>query len=88
MIELRDLCKRYGDLLAADSVTLDIGRGEFFSLIGPSGCGKTTTLRMIAGFEEPTCGHDRPSAARTYPRAAPPPHRQHGLPGATRCSPT
>jgi spermidine/putrescine transport system ATP-binding protein len=56
MIELRGLTKRYGDALAADSVTLDIGRGEFFSLLGPSGCGKTTTLRMIAGFEEPTSG--------------------------------
>jgi spermidine/putrescine transport system ATP-binding protein len=56
MIELRGLTKRYGDALAADSVTLDIGAGEFFSLLGPSGCGKTTTLRMIAGFEEPTSG--------------------------------
>jgi spermidine/putrescine transport system ATP-binding protein len=56
MIELRDLSKRYGDALAADSVNLDIGAGEFFSLLGPSGCGKTTTLRMIAGFEEPTSG--------------------------------
>ena len=56
MIELRSLSKRYGDALAADSVTLDIAAGEFFSLLGPSGCGKTTTLRMIAGFEEPTAG--------------------------------
>jgi spermidine/putrescine transport system ATP-binding protein len=56
MIELRGLSKRYGDALAADSVTLDIAAGEFFSLLGPSGCGKTTTLRMIAGFEEPTAG--------------------------------
>jgi spermidine/putrescine transport system ATP-binding protein len=56
MIELRGLSKRYGDSLAADSVDLDIDRGEFFSLLGPSGCGKTTTLRMIAGFEEPTSG--------------------------------
>jgi spermidine/putrescine transport system ATP-binding protein len=56
MIELRSLSKRYGEALAADSVTLDIAAGEFFSLLGPSGCGKTTTLRMIAGFEEPTSG--------------------------------
>jgi spermidine/putrescine transport system ATP-binding protein len=56
MIELRSLSKRYGDALAADSVTLDIAAGEFFSLLGPSGCGKTTTLRMIAGFEEPSAG--------------------------------
>jgi len=51
MIELRGLTKRYGDALAADTVTLEIDSGEFFSLLGPSGCGKTTTLRMIAGFE-------------------------------------
>jgi spermidine/putrescine transport system ATP-binding protein len=56
MIELRGLTKRFGDALAADSVTLDIEQGEFFSLLGPSGCGKTTTLRMIAGFEEPSGG--------------------------------
>ena len=56
MIELRGLTKRYGDAVAADSVTLEIASGEFFSLLGPSGCGKTTTLRMIAGFEEPSEG--------------------------------
>ena len=56
MIELRGLTKRYGDALAADTVTLEIDSGEFFSLLGPSGCGKTTTLRMIAGFEEPSSG--------------------------------
>ena len=56
MIELKGLSKRYGEALAADSVTLEIGGGEFFSLLGPSGCGKTTTLRMIAGFEEPSAG--------------------------------
>jgi spermidine/putrescine transport system ATP-binding protein len=48
--------KRFGDYVAVDDVTLDIGRAEFFSLLGPSGCGKTTTLRMIAGFEQPTAG--------------------------------
>jgi spermidine/putrescine transport system ATP-binding protein len=56
MIEIRGLTKYYGDSLAADAVTLDIAGGEFFSLLGPSGCGKTTTLRMIAGFEEPSSG--------------------------------
>jgi spermidine/putrescine transport system ATP-binding protein len=44
------------DVQAVERVDLSIGRGEFFSLLGPSGCGKTTTLRMIAGFEEPTAG--------------------------------
>jgi spermidine/putrescine transport system ATP-binding protein len=48
--------KTFGDLKAVDDVTIEIPGGEFFSLLGPSGCGKTTTLRMIAGFEEPTSG--------------------------------
>jgi spermidine/putrescine transport system ATP-binding protein len=44
------------DVTAVDHIDLRIAEGEFFSLLGPSGCGKTTTLRMIAGFEEPTRG--------------------------------
>jgi spermidine/putrescine transport system ATP-binding protein len=48
--------KRFGDFTAVDQLTLDIERGEFFTLLGPSGCGKTTTLRMVAGFEDPTEG--------------------------------
>ncbi|MDJ0933127.1 ATP-binding cassette domain-containing protein [Breoghania sp.] len=48
--------KRYGDVLAADSISFRIRRGEFLSFLGPSGCGKTTALRMLAGFEEPTDG--------------------------------
>jgi len=55
-VELRDLTKRFGDVLAVDAVSLQIRRGEFFSLLGPSGCGKTTTLRLIGGFEYPTAG--------------------------------
>jgi spermidine/putrescine transport system ATP-binding protein len=55
-VELRDVIKRFGDVLAVDRVSLRIRDGEFFSLLGPSGCGKTTTLRMIAGFEQPTEG--------------------------------
>jgi len=55
-VELREVTKKFGDVMAADRVSLKIGRGEFFSLLGPSGCGKTTTLRLIAGFEEPTEG--------------------------------
>jgi putative spermidine/putrescine transport system ATP-binding protein len=49
--------KRYGDVIAVDSLDLEVRRGEFFTLLGPSGSGKTTTLRMIAGFEEPDSGH-------------------------------
>ena len=55
-IVLEDVSKEFGDVKAVDDVSLTIGKGEFFSLLGPSGCGKTTTLRMIAGFEEPTVG--------------------------------
>jgi spermidine/putrescine transport system ATP-binding protein len=56
MIVLDDISKAFGEVRAVDSVALQIGAGEFFSLLGPSGCGKTTTLRMIAGFEEPDVG--------------------------------
>ena len=55
-IALRGVSKRFGDAAAVDDITLEIGEGEFFSLLGPSGCGKTTTLRMIAGFEVPDTG--------------------------------
>ena len=55
-VELRSLTKRYDEALAVDSIDATIHAGEFFSLLGPSGCGKTTTLRMIAGFEEPSAG--------------------------------
>ena len=52
----KDFSARHGSVAAVREVDLEIRRGEFFSLLGPSGCGKTTTLRMIAGFEEPTRG--------------------------------
>ena len=55
-IKLDDVSKRFGDFTAVDDVSLNIKKGEFFSLLGPSGCGKTTTLRMVAGFEQPTEG--------------------------------
>ncbi len=56
VIELDRVVKRFGQYLAVQEADFTIGRGEFFSLLGPSGCGKTTTLRMIAGFEQPTGG--------------------------------
>ncbi|MGI8867027.1 MAG: ATP-binding cassette domain-containing protein, partial [Rubrobacteraceae bacterium] len=55
-VRLSGINKRFGEFVAVDDLDLDIYEGEFFSLLGPSGCGKTTTLRMIAGFEEPTSG--------------------------------
>ncbi len=55
-VGLYGVTKRFGDMVAVDDVTIEVARGEFFSLLGPSGCGKTTSLRMIAGFEEPNSG--------------------------------
>lgn len=56
VIEIDHVVKRFGEFVAVDDVDFSIGQGEFFSMLGPSGCGKTTTLRMIAGFEQPTSG--------------------------------
>jgi spermidine/putrescine transport system ATP-binding protein len=58
-IQIENVTKRFGDHVAVDDISLEIGEGEFFSLLGPSGCGKTTTLRMLAGFEVPTSGRIR-----------------------------
>src|SRR5919202_2864956 len=55
-IELSKLTKQFAEVTAVDGIDVEIPGGEFFSLLGPSGCGKTTTLRMIAGFEQPTSG--------------------------------
>jgi putative spermidine/putrescine transport system ATP-binding protein len=55
-LELTDAQKRFGDFVAVESFNLAAEKGEFVSFLGPSGCGKTTTLRMIAGFEQPTNG--------------------------------
>jgi spermidine/putrescine transport system ATP-binding protein len=56
VITIEHVNKRFADYIAVNDANFEIGRGEFFSLLGPSGCGKTTTLRMIAGFEQPTTG--------------------------------
>src|SRR5882724_8265188 len=55
-LDIDALAKRYGDAYAVRGVSLTIADGEFLVLLGPSGCGKTTTLRMVAGFIEPTAG--------------------------------
>ena len=55
-VEFRAITKRFGSLVAVNGVSLKVRKGEFLSLLGPSGCGKTTSLRMIAGFEQPDEG--------------------------------
>jgi putative spermidine/putrescine transport system ATP-binding protein len=62
-IELAGVRKGYGDVVAVDGVDLRVGAGEFFTLLGPSGSGKTTTLRLIAGFEQPDAGTVRLAGA-------------------------
>jgi iron(III) transport system ATP-binding protein len=56
VLSLQNLTRRFGETVAVDDVSLEVAAGEFLTLLGPSGCGKTTTLRMIAGFEQPTSG--------------------------------
>lgn len=57
IIKITNVCKDYGDNKVVKNLYMDIKKGEFLTLLGPSGCGKTTTLRMIAGFEQPTSGN-------------------------------
>jgi spermidine/putrescine ABC transporter ATP-binding subunit len=73
-ITLRNLSRHFGRVRAVDDVSLEVKRGEFFSLLGPSGCGKTTLMRIIAGFEEETAGEvfiDGQSMGRTPPHQRP-----------------
>ena len=69
-VELTDVTKRYGTMVAVDRLSLMVRAGEFLSLLGPSGCGKTTTLRMLAGFEQPDEGFIRISGE--YVQGIPP----------------
>jgi spermidine/putrescine ABC transporter ATP-binding subunit len=55
-VQIVGVTKKFGEFTAVDNMSLDVKPGEFLSLLGPSGCGKTTTLRMLAGFEDPTAG--------------------------------
>ncbi len=73
-VKLVDLVKRFDEVVAVDGINVEMPAGEFFSLLGPSGCGKTTTLRCIAGFEQPTSGQiqlDGVDMAQT------PPHKRN-----------
>ena len=76
-VQLVDLVKRFGEVSAVDGINVEIPGGEFFSLLGPSGCGKTTTLRLVAGFEQPTDGRilldgvDMAQTPRQPPRLPP-----------------
>jgi len=56
-VELRQLRRVFGDVVALDGIDVDVASGEFLSLLGPSGCGKTTALRLVAGFDRPTSGN-------------------------------
>ena len=74
-IEVKDLVVRYGDQVAVNGVSFTVGRGEHVTLLGPSGCGKTTTLRAIAGLEQPSGGsitHRRPDDVRRGQRRSVP----------------
>ena len=73
VVEFDEVSRLFGDTVALDSISFSVGQGEFFSIIGPSGSGKTTTVRMIAGLEEPTGG-----TVRLFGRdvTAVPPHRR------------
>ncbi len=73
-VVLERVTKRYGDMAAVDDLSLNIEPGEFISLLGPSGCGKTTTLRMIAGFEQPDTGDIRISGVSMLGK---PPHKRN-----------
>ena len=68
-IELSDLVIRYGDAVAVNGVSFNVGRGEHVTLLGPSGCGKTTTLRAIAGLEKPSTGSIRIDGQAMYDAA-------------------
>jgi spermidine/putrescine transport system ATP-binding protein len=69
-VELQGVTKRFGSMVAVDNLNLEVRPGEFLSLLGPSGCGKTTTLRMLAGFEQPDEGFIRISGQ--YVQGIPP----------------
>ena len=87
-VNLQGVTKAFDDFVAVREMDLEIAEGEFFTLLGPSGCGKTTTLRMIAGFEQPTDGRRSGSRAPTSPGCRRTSARPTPSSRATRSSPT
>ncbi|MGH7818116.1 MAG: ATP-binding cassette domain-containing protein, partial [Candidatus Binatia bacterium] len=76
-VSLQGLTKKFADAAAVEALDLEIGDGEFVSLLGPSGCGKTTTLRLIAGFLQPDGGEIRVgNQVVSSPSALVPPERR------------
>lgn len=82
-IRLVNVTKRFGNVTAVDSLSIEIGKGECFSMLGPSGCGKTTTLRMVAGFEDLSDGEiwvgDRLLSSPKKHHYTPPEKRNFGM---------
>ncbi len=77
LVDIVDVSRSFGDVVALDSVSLEIRENEFFALLGPSGCGKTTLLRVLAGFEDPDAGSVTLGGADLL--ALPPNHRPINL---------
>lgn len=75
-IEIRNLFKRYGKVIAVNHIDLDVAKGEMLTLLGPSGCGKTTTLRCIAGLEKPQAGDIVIDGGSMIAEGFVPPHRR------------
>jgi spermidine/putrescine transport system ATP-binding protein len=73
-LELCGVSKTFGNVRAVDSLSLQVRKGEFLSLLGPSGCGKTTTLRIVAGFEKPSAGE---VYLQGQPLGSTPPYKRH-----------
>ena len=79
-LELQGLTKRFGEFTAVESMNLKAAEGEMIALLGGSGCGKTTTLRMIAGFTEPTAGQILVDGKNVSTIPPLPPQYRHFLP--------
>ena len=87
-VELQELRREFGEVVALDGIDLSLAEGEFLSLLGPSGCGKTTALRLVAGFDRPD---QRPHPRRRQghdARAAQQARHGDGLPGVLASSRT